>query len=772
MKELPQRRIGSHICCFVVFTCLFVLSARGQGTGGVEGTVVEGTSEEPLVGVNVVLQETGRGGTTGADGSFEIQQIEPGLYTLQTSFVGFRTHTRSIRVREGEQVHVSVQLLRRRTRLDEVVVEGRSTNLVNVADAASQGWTGLAQLENRPLLRTGEVMETVPGMIATQHSGSGKANQYFLRGFNLDHGTDFSASVEGVPINLRTHAHGQGYLDLNFLIPELIDRIQFEKGPYDADDGDFATSGNARIQLRDSLDSSIAKMEVGLNEHYSGLFVNSHSVEGANLLYGVNARYYNGPWKNPENASMVSSVLKYSSGTNAEGYTVGALGYYNKWTASDQIPRRAIQQDRISRFGTLDPTDGGRTTRLTAFGNWRNTGPDQGRTSVSAYGVYYRLNLFSNFTYYLNHPSQGDQFEQADERMYGGASASHEWSINWFGRTLTNRVGGELRHDEIFEVALYQTDDRRRFRTIRDDAVSETSLGLYVENEIAWHEKVRSIIGYRGDVYRFGVTSSIAENSGVQTDFIGSPKVNLILGPWYDTEYYLNVGSGFHSNDARGTTIQLDPQSKTPVDAVDPLVPSRGAEVGARTAVLSSLQSTVSLWYLSSDSELVFVGDGGSTEPSRASERYGIEWANYYQPLDWFTLNVDIAFTESHFTEQAPAGEEIPNSIDRVISGGITTNLAKGLQSSVRVRHFGPRPLTPSGTPKSDPSTLLNLKLSYRYERVEVEANVLNVLDARDPDISYYYRSRLQGEPVGGTEGVHFHPVIPRTARLSMAVHF
>lgn len=333
-------------------------------------------------------------------------------------------------------------------------------------------------------------------------------------------------------------------------------------------------------------------------------------------------------------------------------------------------------------------------------------------------------------------------------------------------------MGAEVRHDQIFEVALFETDDRERLNTVRDDAVAETSLGAYLENETRWADKVRTVVGLRGDAFRFDVDGQIEANSGLEADVIASPNLSLTLGPWHATEYYLNLGLGYHSNDARGTTIAVDPNTGEPVSPVDPLVQSRGAEVGLRTAVLSGLQSTLALWYVGLESELVFVGDAGGTEASGASAHYGLEWTNFYRPLDWLTFNLDVALTESHFTDAPAASNEIPNSIGRIITGGVAAGFPTGWLGSLRVRHFGPRPLTGDGRIESAATTLLNAKTGYRFNRFELSLDVLNLLGSEDPDIGYYFRSRLEGEPSSGVADVHFHPVLPRTARLAVIWYF
>ena len=737
-------------------------------TGTVAGTVT--TEGRPLAGANVVLDGTNLGAVSATDGRFEIARVPAGTYTVRASSVGFAPATQRVTVGDGATVRVRLALAPAAGRLGEVVVEGRAANLVGQAGAASEGRVGQAEIAPRPLLRVGEVMETVPGLIATQHSGNGKANQFFLRGFNLDHGTDFSASVEGVPLNLRTHAHGQGYLDLGFLIPELIETIAFDKGPYDAAGGDFSTAGSARIRFVRRLDRGIARAEVGTDRHYDALVANSSVVGGGSLLAAGRVRYYDGPWVEPENSALFTGLLKFSRGTDADGYSLTALGYHNDWDATDQIARRAVESGQIDRLGTLDPTNGGTTGRYTLAGQWQRTQRGTVRTQASAYAAYYHLNLFSNFTYFLDDPTQGDQFEQADRRVYAGASVAQDWFSPAFREGATTTLGADLRHDQILGVGLFRTADRVRVSTVRDDDVAETSAGLYVRNETRWTPWFRSVAGLRGDVYRFDVESDTGVNSGTETDFIASPKLSLAVGPFARTEGYLNLGLGYHSNDARGTTIQVDPQTGDPVDPVDPLVRTRGAEVGVRTAALAGLQSTVSLWVLGLDSELVFVGDAGGTEASDASRHVGVEFTNAYRAMDWLNLTLDVALTRSRFLDVAPDADRIENSIGQIVTGGIYAAPARGVLGSLQLRYFGPRPLTGDGSVEAEATLLLNGRVGYRLGRVEVALDVLNLLDAEDTDVSYFYASRLDGEPADGVEDVHFHPVIPRTARLALTL--
>jgi outer membrane receptor protein involved in Fe transport len=405
-------------------------------------------------------------------------------------------------------------------------------------------------------------------------------------------------------------------------------------------------------------------------------------------------------------------------------------------------------------------------------------------TRVLAYGYYYDLDLFSNFTYYLDDPKNGDQFEQKDTRWVQGVRATHDWVANLGSLVTDNTLGLQFRNDFI-RVGLYDTVQRERIATTRTDTVVETSVAPYFETREQWTGWFRSIAGVRVDVFNFNVDSNLQANSGNVTDAIASPKLSLIAGPWADTEAYLNGGLGFHSNDARGTTTHLNPGSGTPgdpstlarVDPVDPLVRTYGAEVGARTTRIPNLHSTLAFWWLQISSELLFVGDAGTTEASRPSQRYGVEWANFYTLTDWLDLDADFAWTHTRFTDSAPEGDYIPGSPNVVIASGLTMHDFHGFFGSLRTRYFGPRPLTENDRVTSDPTWLTSLQLGYKFnETWSVRADVFNLFDRDDSDIDYFYASRLRGEAAGPDDGghddIHFHPVEPITARFAVIARF
>ena len=653
----------------------------------------------------------------------------------------------------------------------EVIVTGRSENLLGEAQSATQGTVGQEQLQVRPILRNGEILETVPGVIVTQHSGAGKANQYFLRGFNLDHGTDFATVLDGMPINLPTHAHGQGYTDVNFLIPELVEGIDYRKGPYFAEEGDFASAGAARLRYVTALPRSLASVELGQYGFIRSALVHSVEVGPGRIIGGFEGTHNDGPWDVHENFVRMNGVLRYAQGEARNGWDVTVMGYRGTWTATDQVARGAVDSGLVDRFGSLDPTTGGRSHRYSLSGSWR-TGDADSVTRVSAYFVEYKLDLFSNFTYFLDDPVNGDQFEQVDHRYVLGGAVAHQWFGRWFGFDVDNEVGLQTRNDFIPEVSLHKTSARSRLSTVREDRVVENTLGLYARNRTEWAPWFRTEAGFRGDFYWFDVDSSRAANSGTSNAAMASPKLSLGFGPWARTEIYLNGGMGFHSNDARGTTITVDPtEGVTPARSVEALVRTKGADLGIRTAVVPGLQSTLSGFILDIDSELLFVGDAGITEPSRTSRRIGFEFANYYTPLPWLTVDADLAWTRARFRDSDPAGNRIPGAIEGMVAAGVSVHDLEGFLASLRVRTFGPRPLIEDNSQRSGPTTLVNARIGYEYKQATIALDFFNLLHAKADDISYFYSSRTT--PAGAaTDDVHFHPAEPRTFRVSLTLRF
>lgn len=658
--------------------------------------------------------------------------------------------------------------------LTRVTVTGRRDDLTGVASSASQGRIGRADLRQRPLLREGELLEAIPGMILTQHSGDGKANQMFLRGFNLDHGTDFQTRIESMPLNLVTHAHGQGYSDLNVLIPELVDHVSYALGPYYPELGDFGSAGGASINLLRTLTVPMASVEGGA-WGYRRLFAAGGQSFGKHaLLAGGEVKDYDGPWRVPQGLAKRSGLARYTYTGARQHWSVLAMSYANTWRASDQVPERALNGGTLDRFGQIDPTLGGDTQRHSLSLDWQRAHA-RGTTTADAYAVRYDFTLFSNFTYFLDDALRGDQIRQRDARAIYGANVEHRMAFALGDMPQQWRVGAQFRFDDA-DVSLARTSLRALTDMVRADLVQQGSLSAWSGLETQWTPRVRSTVGMRGDAYRFDVRSDRAVNSGQRVATIASPKLSLALRAADGLELYAGGGLGFHSNDARGTTIRIDPLSGDDAAPVNPLVRSRGAEVGLRYSGPSDLRTTIALWTLNLDSELLFVGDAGTTEPQGRSARAGLTIANYWRPLRSLAVDADVSLTRARYRDEPVGMQRVPGALENVVAGGVVwTPGTRGLSAAVRVRHFGAHPLVEDNAVRGTPTTLVNASVAVPVpglaaRGVRLSASAFNLLGARGRDVQYFYASRLQGEPSGGVADVHFHPVEPRQLRLGISV--
>jgi outer membrane receptor protein involved in Fe transport len=747
-------------------------TVRDETGGALPGVVVELKNERGPVSQAI----------TDAQGGYRLESVPQGRVHLSFTLINFAAARRDISVPASGSVRVDPVL--HLALSADVIVTGKRTftnladaenpvlNLVGIAQSATQGAITARQLDARPVMRSGEVLETVPGVVISQHSGEGKANQYYLRGFNLDHGTDFAATVAGMPVNMPTHGHGQGYSDLNFLIPELVSGVQFSKGPYFADQGDFATAGAANINYVSALARPIVRVGAGDEGYVRALAAASASVGPGHVLGALEFDHNDGPWVHQDNYRKINGLLRYSQGDAASGFSLTMMGYRGTWNSTDQIPGRAVSVGLIGRFGTIDPTDGGDTYRYSGSFDWQRT-RGNATTKLTAYGIGYDLNLFSNFTFLLDDPVDGDQFHQADHRFVSGAKVNHRRLAKWGGRSVQHTFGAQLRNDDISNVGLYQTKARTLLNTVRQDAVLQTSGAVYVQNEVEWAPWLRTLAGLRVDRYRFRVDASDPANGGTDHAGLVSPKGGAVIGPWRGTEWYVNAGLGFHSNDARGATITRDPATGGPADRITPLVRAKGTEFGLRTVAISHLQSSVAMWTLNLDSELVFLGDAGTTKAGRPSHRYGVEWANYYAPRPWLVFDGDLSASRAHFTDQEPVGDHVPGAVETVISTGATVDSARNVFGSLRLRYFGPRPLIEDDSVRSKATSLVNAQIGYKFTKtVRVAVDIFNLFDAKDSDIDYYYASRLPGEPLEGIKDIHFHATLPRTARINVTLGF
>jgi opacity protein-like surface antigen len=674
-----------------------------------------------------------------------------------------------------------------------------------VPQLASQLTVSGADINARPMTRPGEVVEAAPGLMAIVHADGGKANQYYLRGWNLDHGTDLAIFVDDVPINLPTNVHGQGYADLNWLIPETISGVDIRKGPFFADVGDFANAGNLHISLRDSVEKNIASVTIGSFGAQRYLGLGSGKVGDGSLLYAGEFTTYNGPWTSPDDVRKFSGLVRYSQGTATDGVSLTATTYTNNWYSADQIPLRAVTTNQIPLNGVLDPTDGGDTSRFSLSGRLTKS-EDDGLWKANAYFVKYTLDLFNNFSWETTDPLNGDQFRQHDGRIYAGTGVSRTLKGTLFSLPTETEVGVQTRYDDI-TLSLSNTNQRLFLSNTLVDHVGEGNVGIYIQNTMHWTDWFKTTSGWRGDAFEASVDSMLQPaNSGHSQMAFGSPKFTATLGPLYKTELFVGLGMGYHSNDARGTVITEVPGTTTPQGNTPLMVRSRGGEIGLRTKLIPNLDSSISFFYIHQDSELFFDGDTGTTVAGLPSQRTGIEITSDYRLASWLHIDADMALSRARFlgfdsSQEATyqsligfpqamignaPGNFVYNAPWMVGSAGVTLGERQGWFSALRWRYISSRPLTEDGAFQSPPFSTINGQVGYRFDngwRLQLDA--LNLLNSRSDQATYAYGSLITSDamfamcfPVqkipaavcqNGVMDYVLHPVEPIAFRVTLA---
>lgn len=635
--------------------------------------------------------------------------------------------------------------------VEEIVVFGRNTDLVGTAEAASEGSVGGADLLIRPLFKTAELLESMPGMIAVQHSGSGKANQYFLRGFNLDHGTDYSVMVDGMPWNLRSHGHGQGYLDVNGLIPETVERIDYRKGPYRADIGDFSMAGASFIHTINRLEDDFVSLESGQYgwRRIAGGATHDLSPDSS-LTFVGEYKQNDGPWQKEEELDHVSLWTKYLRNTNFGQLMVSLSGYEAEWDPTEQVPERAIGTPACpDAFCSLDPTAHGDTSRwiLTS----QLTGDDW---SATLYGQHYDWAMSSNPTYDF-------QINQFDKRWTVGGNAN---KTLFDGASVQVVAGTEFRYDDGSRIGVEHTDRGVFVEPIAENEIQETSIAAYVEATWQATDTLRVIGGLREDHYNFDVTALNDQSAdGSKSVNRASPKVALAWNALDNVELYANWGRGFHSNDARGVVNTIDP--------VPGLSPGTGKELGARLTA-GDFKFTTAYWWLDQDSELIFVGDSNSVEPKGGSEREGVELTAFWQPLPW--LGIDAVYTDSkaRYTNN-PEGDYVEQAVENAAQLGISAT-RDTWDASLRVRYLGPYALTADNSQRAKSLTTVSLRGARHWGNLTTYAEVTNLLDTDRKEIVYYYPAYVPGlDPADQTsEDIDCSAVDCTVSRVTMPRSF
>lgn len=654
---------------------------------------------------------------------------------------------------------------------EEITVPEVTVSGERPVDAASQQIITEEEIQLQPVGRPGNLLRLVPGLITTNPSGApGKADNFLVRGFDADHGTDVAGFFDGMPLNLRSHAHGQGWLDLNFLIPETIKSIDVSKGPFQVQYGDFATAAAVNFVTRDQVDEGVVQAAGGQFATQRYLLMLSPTRGRVRSLVAAEGYYTDGPFLNPNRAPRFNGLAKFTMNpTPRSEVSLTGTHYQSRWNASGQLPLRAVEAGVLDRFGSVDPSEGGRTLRSTANLRYHYDAPSGGTAFAQAYLQYYRMDLFTNFTFFQDDPVQGDGIEQNDRRFLYGAEVGYRqnWTLMAMPGTVT--VGLQARVDDA-DVRLGTEQRRVPLSTTSDSQIRERSYSPYLKVETQPTSWARLTGGVRADVFQFDVRDLCSAScrqhpNGTTSDFITSPKGNLILGPWFGTEVFLNAGTGFHSNDARAVVSNPNIQS---------LPRATSYELGTRTRVWDGLELQASVWVLDLTSELVFNGDTGTTDIRGASRRYGTELVGRFKPGDWLTLTGDVTLSHAEFRG---TGEAVPQTPTMTARGDITARLPLGFAGSLQMLHLGPRPLTEDRSVTAQPWTIFNVVARYRpavkgwWRNLEGFLSVQNLFDTKWRQTQLFYESRLATEPAPVGD-IHFTPGLPRMVLGGVSWYF
>ena len=601
-------------------------------------------------------------------------------------------------------------------------------------------------LRLRPLQRPSDLFRVTPGLMIVQHAGGGKANQYLLRGFDADHGTDIALSFDGIPINMVSHGHGQGYADASWVIPELVQSVEIAKGPYFVENGDFSSAGAVNLVSRSAGESFVSVGGGSFDSLRAVAIAAPRTGPTWQPLLAAEMVRTDGPFVRPEDFQKYNLLGKLTYNLDARSQvSVGATAYNGSWNASGQLPDRAVRAGVVDFFGSLDPTEGGSSSRENIYASYRLRPDDISELTAQVYRSHYDFTLYSNFTFLSRDPVNGDGIEQWDERTLTGARAQYRWLRQWHGILFDSTLGGSARADSIDNGLVY-VRGRERLQKVVDGQVAESSVGVHAKEEVQLTRWLRLVGGARLDHFTFRVDDRREDLQNVGSATSGakgasrlSPKASMVVSPHDTTDLFANFGYGFHSNDARGV-VRLQ-------NAVTPLTRTVGYELGGRTRLLDRrLELALALWGLDIDSEIVWVGDEGTTEEAGATRRLGIEVEGRFELRPWLFADLDITLADAKFRENAGNGQAIALAPRLTISAGLSANHRSGLRGGVRGLHIAERPATEDEFLKAEATTLIDLFAAYRFRSFELSLTIENLIDRRYKAAQFATVTRLSGE--------------------------
>ncbi|MGH7492623.1 MAG: TonB-dependent receptor [bacterium] len=787
----------------VMVQFVFMLScgaAQAQIFGTIKGKVVDAQTGQGLAGVNVLLSGTGLGATTSESGNFEISRIKPKTYELMAMIIGYAPVTQKVTVEAGVVVEVKLQPQPKPITLSDILVQADRP-----VSAASSRAVRDFDLQIRPTRSAQDMLQLAPGLIIAQHAGGGKAEQIFMRGFDADHGTDVNLSVDGIPVNMVSHGHGQGYADAHFIIPEVIDCLNVYKGPYFAEYGNLGTAGSIAFRTRDHIDDNVVRFEAGEFETYRVTTLFQIPTSGQHNNAYLAGQFYNtdGPVESPQDFRRLNLFGKFHTHvTENSKLSFDVASFSSAWNASGQIPERAVGNGTISRFGSIDDFEGGTTGRQNLNLVYESRGAGNSDFQIQTYASRYDFKLFSDFTFFLEDPVNGDMIEQTDNRQILGLNGKYRFFHRFGPSVASATLGAGYRADDV-EVSLWKSPSRVRLSPLVDSDIFERNMFLWAQEDLTFSAAVRLQLGVRADYFTFNVEdhlenapgATLPHASGYSQETILSPKANLVISPARALDLFFNIGSGFHSNDARDVVInqrvsdlsrRFEREGLSDAEIADTLAalnfdPAQrdaevlpralGAEVGFRSRFADRFHFGAALWGLDLESEFVYVGDAGTTEPSGRTRRYGVDMEARLGLLDWLWADADANVSTGKLRDEPEDANEIPLAPRFTATGGLTARLRGGLDASLRARHIGERPANETNTVRAKGYTVFDFVGDYRFGNYKINLVLENVFDTEWNEAQFDTESRLRDEPVPVSE-LHFTPGNPRNVRVGLSYLF
>ncbi len=788
---------------FIFIFGILSFALQAHNAGNISGKVTDSGSGIPLTGAVIHISNSLIATATDLNGKFEFKNIQIGSYKLVFSFTGYKTMVQDVIVKEAITDTLTVTLKESAIDLDEVTIQG-----VRPTSAASSKEIRAIDMQLKPFRTSQDMLLMVPGLFIAQHQGGGKAEQIFLRGFDCDHGTDISVNVDGMPVNMVTHAHGQGYADLHFLISETVDEMEVNKGPYLAGYGDFYTAGAVNFKTKDILESNMFKIEAGQfnTQKYTLMFQPDNGGSEQNGYLAMQYHHSDGPFINPENFQRMNVFGKYFFQlTPNSKLTVLAGGYSTGWNASGQIPERAIRQGIIKRFGAIDNLEGGITNRKNINVQYNFLSSNGSEFEIGAYLTQYNFKLFSNFTYFLRDSINGDMIEQNEHRSVQGLNAIYKSASSWFGLKQFNKIGAGYRGD-LIDIQLWHSPDRVRMNNFTSDIIDEYNLNCWFQQEFIFSPKFRAVWGLRHDFFTFSkddktgssldlVNNRLPHASGTSFQSVFSPKVNFIISPTRNFDLFLNFGRGFHSNDARDVIIgaktaelsstwknegltsnQIDTRlSKYNFDpamrGISTLPKATAGEIGIKSKLLNRLHLSISGWYLYLDKEFVYSGDGGTTELSNPTQRIGVDLEGRISIFSWLWADADLTYAKGTIKNLPEGQNHIPLAPTFIATGGLSVVKDHGFNGAIRLQHLNNRPANENNSVTALGHTLVNASLAYNYKQIIFTVFCENLFNAEWNEAQFATETRLKGEMKGKTD-LCFTPGNTRNIQLSFCYKF